>query len=216
MSMRILRNVALSGVGLVALIGVLHMPIFRSTLMSLAGCPFPTSGRTLSATEAEALRVKTFAPHSNDLAHAMPALGFALGTDDRAHIARWAQKAGVTCTPDKHGASLRCTDVPASALSLASASRGLLGLGFDTQDRLVSVQFSLNEPAREAALQLARQAEQDMARASTPKLVRDGSLAGPLSQRTAQVALRDYRGEVKATNMGPHINVTQSYQRFAL
>lgn len=215
MSMRLLRNVALSCVGLVALIGVLHMPIFRTTLMSLAGCPFPTSGRTLSPAEAEQLRVKTFAPRTNELAHAMPALGFALGRDDRASIATWAKRHGLACTPDKHGASLRCADVPGSALGVASQARGLLGLGFDTQDRLVSVQFALSESDRTRAMGMAARAERELATAGEPKLVRDGALEGPLSQRESLVTARDYRGSVTATNLGSRYVVAQSYQHFA-
>jgi hypothetical protein len=213
--MRTLRNVALAAISFVALVGVLHMPALRPLLLSLAGCPFPTSGRTLSPEEAEGLRVTTFAPKGvQERALAMPALGFALGKDDRRTVAAWARERAVSCMPDKHEAGLRCFDVKASALGAESDERGVLGLGFDAQGVLVSVQYALDESDRARALSFAQRAESELEKAGAATTVRDSDLAGSLSQRQTLVAVRDFRGEVTTTHLGSRYVVAQSYQTF--
>jgi hypothetical protein len=212
---RALLRTTVAGLALVAVVGLLHMPAFRPLLMSVAGCPFPTSGRTLSAREAEELRVHTFAPvRASTRAARMPALGFALGKDTRASVAAWARNRQVACAPDKHGASLRCEHVRARDLGEPSEAVGLLGLGFDARGVLVSVQFALEEPSRDRALALAREAERTLSQAGKAVPLRAGNLEGMLSQRHTLVAARDYRGEVMATRMGQGYVVAQSYQRF--
>jgi hypothetical protein len=216
MKRAILRTLFASA-ALVGLIGLMHLPLFRPFLMSLAGCPFPSAGRLLSPEEAEELRVSMLAPrHANARAESMPALGFSLGTDDRPSIAAWAQSHGIACSADAHGSGLRCADVPGSALRVpvARANRGLLSLGFDARDRLVSVQYALDTGIREHALDISQAAQHELARAGSGSMVHESSLASPLAQRKVELALADFRGEVTATSFRDRYVVTQSYQSF--
>ncbi len=208
-------------VAFVAVVTALHLPPFRRWFASVAGCPFPSGRPEITATEAEALRVATFAMPGAAPVEAcaqMPAFGFRFGASTRAEVVAWAAQNGQRCESDRSGASLRCVDASGAVLPepLAGAPHGQLGFGFDAAERLVSVQLVARDTDRARAEGWARDAEARLARCEAdggPRITRSGdALERELAQRRAVLARPDFRGDVTATRVGGAIVVVQSFQ----
>lgn len=213
--MRLMLKVSAVVVGLVALIGALHMPFARSMLARVGGCPFPTSGRTLGPAAAEALRLSTLQQtRGNELITTRDAAGFLLAQDTRADVKRWASTHGVTCREDRHGAGVRCDDVAGPMLRSPRAADETLRvlLAFDLQDRLVGVQLqSVAKSSSEARARVA-QAERMIASAGGDGLSDVARLERPLGQSKAQLRAANYSAELVITHMGREFAIYESYQ----
>jgi hypothetical protein len=216
---RTLIKLAASSLVAVGLIGVLHMPFARKLLQSVGGCPFPTTSRTLTAAEAEALRQDTLAPAKTLApAPARPALGFVLEQTTRAEVNSWAASHQITCQGDRHGAGLTCQNVAASALPAPGATEvsGSLMLGFGANDTLVSVHYLSRDASRDRVLARSDEAVLLLASLSVP-ITHSGNprLDAALSQSRSRLVFRDYTAELSATHMGSAYALSESYQAFA-
>lgn len=213
--MKTLRRGALLVLGLSAIVGALHLPMFRPWLLRTAGCPFPTSGRTLGVAEAEQLRARTYGPAAGaQPVLARPALGFVLGQDDRARIAAWSRAHHIVCKPDAHGAGERCVDVPRRLLPFAETSDvvGEAGFGYDVQGILVSVQFLARTTSQSEAASVLERRAQQLAEAGPVQRSPWSSLSRPWGQRRVLLAASDFRGEVSVTKLHGAYAVAESYQ----
>ncbi len=217
--LRTLTKLAAFSLLAIGLIGVMHMPFARNLLRSAGGCPFPTTDRVLTSVEAEALRQKTLAPaKSLGTAPARPALGFVLEKTTRAEVSSWAASHHLTCTSDRHSSGVTCQNVPAGALPEPGSTqvRGSLLLGFDPNDKLVSVHYMSRDASRERVISRSDEATRMLAALSTP-ITQTGNptLDRALSQSRRSIAFRDYTAELSATNMGSAYALSESYQAFA-
>ena len=213
--MRALLKVAAALAVCVGLIGLLHMPFARGLLASVGGCPFPTSGRTLTAAEAEALRVaalRRVAGHKASGARA--AAGFELGRQRRSDIARWAAQHQLLCTSDRHGAGVACEGVSGGMLPMKRAQPGRMRamFAFDTQERLVGVQLQSTASSAKAATESVSAAARGIAGSGGEQLSDVGKLALPLGQARARARASNYSADLVITHLGDHYAVYESYQ----
>lgn len=218
-----MRKVAIYGLGglmaLTALTGLAHT---RTGLRAIAwvtgsdGCPFG-GDKTLTAAAAEELRVAELAKHGGVAAPApaRPALGFSLDRDLRTDVLGWAAQHGLSCKADRSGAGVRCLDVAFSDLpsALPTGARGVVSFGFDTGDRLVSVQLqSATGTARPVLEQLAGPAMAALEELQPGSVTGDPLDAESFAIRRARVAFSDYHAEVMATSLGKRWTVVETYQ----
>jgi len=188
--------------GATALIGLLHLPIARTMLAQIGGCPFA------GATPEEVERAQDRAFHAlrgSTPARQRPAMGFALETTTLQEIEAWTRAHGLSCESSQRDTLVTCERVPAGALMPGTTGRfDQLAFGFRLADhRLINVS-SLTiglEPGAAAGL-LASAASRLEAALGAPTNKRlppaDWDAQGP-----AYVAYRysDYLADVSAMNL---------------
>jgi len=191
-----------TALGATALIGLLHMPVARTLLARIGGCPF--AGATPQEVERAQDRAFQVLRGSSPARH-RPAMGFALETTTRKEIERWTRAHGLSCESSQGDTLVTCERVPAGALIPGATGRfDQLAFGFRLADhRLVNVS-SLTiglEPGAAAGL-LTSAASRLEAALGAPANKRlppaDWDAQGP-----AYVAYRysDYLAEVSAMNL---------------
>jgi hypothetical protein len=195
--------------GVVAIIGVLHMPFARGMLAEAGGCPFPTTSERPSLARADALRVSAAQnERGTGSAAAKPALGFALGQTTRAQVRAWARAASVTCEDDGIGLGVRCTDASLAALpgSLLSGS-GQISFGFDLEEKLVSVSFLARVADTAHAESLRVAASSELEALGAPSRHQGEQVRRAFERRVDAWAYADYLGEVTTTHLGSGVVV---------
>jgi hypothetical protein len=138
-------------VGSTAIIGVMHMPVFRSVLMRVGGCPVTrVTPEQVEQAQTRALRTLRGAEPAPD----RPALGFSFTATTIDHVRAWARDHHVACEVSRKDSLLKCDAVPASALNPgADGTFDEVAFGFRLADhRLVNVTtLSTGLTAREAS-----------------------------------------------------------------
>lgn len=146
------RAAVTAGVSILA-IGALHTPCARSLLRRAGGCPFAGAGMLTIAQAEVARHIALAAAGGTGTAPARPALGFMLDTTTLTEARSWASAHDLRCE-EPHLGFLRCTNVPAEALSLPAEQGpvGELELEFNASGRLVNAEtFRSHLSAGEAA-----------------------------------------------------------------
>jgi hypothetical protein len=119
-------------------VGLAHMRWARPLLQRLGGCPL---GRATPLQVEAAQRQAWHALKGAGRAPARPAMGFVLDRTTLPQLRAWADVRGLACEVQRGGALLRCSHVPAAALT--SGGAGVyddLSFGFRLADqRLVNV-----------------------------------------------------------------------------
>ncbi len=220
---RVVRGcVAVTGLGVafVALVGFAHTEAGRPLLRYLPGmggsCPHAELAQ-MSAVDRDRARARTLAPFAGaDSTDSRDALGFVLGTSDRATVVAWARDHGVTC--EASGSTLRCDGVPAVALD-AHGGESAVAFGFDAADRLVAVDRSARLPDADAASRwVTDRTEQLSSRLGAPSSTRGSAGAShigraALSQVSAEFRRVELRAQVSVTNLGRgRFAARESYQ----
>lgn len=218
MKRKIIVGVPLFVLGLVGLMGVLHLPFMRPVAMPLMAalgydCPVRASPEEVEvARMASARAARGQAPSP-----ARPALGFVLDRTSRAEVDAWAAARGVSCTPSQRGTVLRCTGVPAAAVGLDGGAIDDLSFAFDPASAtLVTVTALRNQ--LDAATAAATLGER---RSSLAAELGEGRAHGQATalylaaapMRTALVEYRfsDYIANLSATNLGTRVAVREHY-----
>ena len=171
---------------LVVLIGILHMPFARSLLMQVGGCPIERDPSVIEqAQRAAALSRRGTAPAPTHTAR-----GFRLGQDGPSEIESWASTNGVSCSSEREGTWLRCSDVP-------GADVGMLGtlahvdFTFRTSDhRLVSVSTYQEDPDASHEGVVFSDAASDLESAFGQPSFRGGDASGSELYATATLEYR--------------------------
>ena len=137
--------------GSTAVIGVMHMPMFRSALMRVGGCPVArVTPEQVEQAQTRALQTLRGA----EAAPARPALGFSFTTTTIDDVRAWARGHRVRCEASRKDSLLKCDAVPASVLTQgADGTFDEVAFGFRLADhRLVNVTtLSTGLTAREAS-----------------------------------------------------------------
>lgn len=177
------------------------------------GCPFGGAQAPMTADTAEQLRVAKL-DRGTTVAPARPAHGFKLDTDRRADIAAWIAKHGLACTADKSGAGLRCEHVDGTLLpEPAGALDMVVSFGFDTGDRLVSLQLqSARGTSNARVLEVAGAAMSELEMLGNTVSKGDALSSKAFVHRSTKVAYRDYTASVIASNLGTHLMMSVAYQ----
>ena len=145
--------------GSTAVIGIMHMPMFRSVLMRVGGCP------VVRVTPEQVERAQTRALHTlrgAEPAPARPALGFSFTTTTIDDIRVWARNHGLRCEASRKDSLLKCDAVPASALRPgADGTFDEVAFGFRLADHQLAnvTTLSTGLTARQASARFTATAE---------------------------------------------------------
>lgn len=131
------RAVAMA-LGSTAIIGAMHMPVFRSVLLRVGACP------VARVTPEQVEQARNQALHKlrgADPAPARPAFGFAFEKTSLDEVRAWARAHGIACERSRNDSLLKCDAVPAGALRPgADATFDEVAFGFRLADhRLVNL-----------------------------------------------------------------------------
>ena len=108
------KRAAVIGFGSTAVIGAMHMPIFRAVLMRVGACPVAR----VTPAQVEQARNKALQKRRGaDPAPARPAFGFVLERTSFDEVRVWARAHGIACESSRNDSLLKCDAVPASALA---------------------------------------------------------------------------------------------------
>jgi hypothetical protein len=145
--------------GSTAVIGVMHMPMFRSVLMRVGGCPVArVTPEQVEQAQTRALQTLRGA----EPAHARPALGFSFTTTTIDDVRAWARDHHIVCEASRKDSLLKCDAVPVNALTPGGGGTfDEVAFGFRLADhRLLNVTtLSTGLTAREASARFAATAE---------------------------------------------------------
>lgn len=214
MKRKILVVVPLIVLGLVGLMGVLHLPFARPVLAWIGyGCPAkatPEQVEVARLTSARAARGTTPSP-------GRPALGFSLDSTTRADVDAWVAARGLRCTELQQGTVLRCTSVPALALGQSGGLIDDLAFAFEPHGRkLVTVTTLRNQldaaQAEKALTGITARLQAELGEGRSSGTPTAAYLAeGPMRTALTEYRFSDYIANVSATNLGQRVAVREHY-----
>ena len=211
--LRWLTRMAVAGINITALVGVLHMPFAAPLLRALPGavCPL-TKGSPEQIDRAHEIGAESIRRSAMKAAPIRPALGFELDRSTKADLDAWAAKHGVTCKNISGNETLqRCSDVPPEAVGHDPSLGRLEEVTFEFRatGTLTTVQTMRRSLTNDQAAATARWLEDRLAGQLGPPSTSGGEATaahlghGLMSTFVAEHSFTDYRASVAATNLAP-------------
>jgi hypothetical protein len=188
---------------------LVHVPAGRRLLAPIFGTKCPIT--PLNAQQAEAARA--FAAKQTagtGIAPARPALGFTLEKTTADDVRAWAARVGASCAEEREGALLKCTRVPADAVSPAIAGPALseIVLMFEPAHMtLVNLTAYLTDVGEDVAAARAAAVGASLQKSLGPgQSVGEFTADALVRQRVATLSYRfeDYQADVSATQLETH------------
>jgi hypothetical protein len=218
MKKKLVVAIPLVALGLVGLVGALHLPLLRPVALRAMvalgyECPVAATPEEVEAARKASAR----AARGTSPSPARPALGFALDRMGRADVEAWVERHDLECKSSQKDTVLRCLGVPAAALGRTGGPVDDLTFKFEPATlKLVTVSALQNQldPATAAAglVELKASLEAKLG-AGTAHGQATAAYLAEAAMRTALVEYRfsDYLASVTATNLGARVALREHY-----